>query len=301
VHRWRPGSTAAALVLVGGLLAACADPPGIDGNLANNWQIMADAAIPTPPAAACYNYTTDDPSSVTKWPAPVDCTTAHTVETAYVGTFTGAEAELSSSPSAGSAARRSAYEKCAEEAKSYLGDDWRIGRLGLFVVLPSAVHWQGGARWYRCDLVEYKDPKDREEVSRTASLKGALTGERPVGLGCFTTTVSASNRVERMTPIGCDRQHTAEFASVFDLPDTPYPTDAAALVKAQQDGCALAVATFAGVPNDADLRYRVGWISFAFGEVEWALGNRGVRCYAYKSAGRTGSMKGIGPAGLPTG
>jgi hypothetical protein len=299
VHRWRLGITAAALVLVGGLLVACGNPPGVDGSLTNNWKVMPDAVIPTPAAAACYDITTDDPSSVTKWPEPVDCTAKHTVETAYVGTFSGADGDASSPPSAGSKGRRTAYEKCAEEAKGYLGDDWRAGRLDLFVVLPIALHWQAGARWYRCDLMEYKDLDDYEVVPRTASLKGGLSGDRPVGLGCFTVTVDSSNRVDRMTPITCDRSHTAEFAGVFDLPDTPYPTDAAALSKARLDGCGPVVAAYAGVPNDGDLSYRIGWIAIAFSQIEWELGNRGVRCYGNKAKAFTGSIKGVGPAGLP--
>jgi hypothetical protein len=301
VHRWRLGTTAAALVLVGGLLAACGNPPGVDGNLTNNWKAMSDAVIPTPSAGACYSITTDDPGSVTKWPQPVDCTASHTVETAYVGTFSGGDAEGSSPPSAGSAGRRTAYEKCATEAKSYLGDDWRAGRLDLFVVLPIALHWQGGARWYRCDLMEYKDLNDYDVVPRTASLKGGLSGDRPVGLKCFTVVVNATNknRVDRLDPVTCDRSHTAEYAGTFDLPDTPYPTDATALAKARLDGCGQVVATYAAVPNDADLSYRIGWYANGFGEYSWNEGNRGVRCYGISSDTLNKSIKGIGPSGLP--
>jgi hypothetical protein len=298
VHRWRLGTTAAALVLVGGLLAACGKPPGVDGNLVNNWNVMPDAKIPVPAAAACYNVQTDDPSTVTKWPQAVDCTASHTVETAYVGTFTGADAEGASPPSAGSAGRRTAYETCAAEAKTYLGDDWRAGRIDLFVVLPIALHWQGGARYFRCDLVEYKDLNDYEIVARTASMKGGLTGERPVGLGCFTVTVTSDNRVDKMNPVACTSPHTAEFAGVYDLPDGPYPNDAAA-AKARLDACGPVVAAYAGVPNDADLTYRIGWIAIRFSQVEWEMGNRGVRCYGNKSSNVTKSIKGVGPGGLP--
>lgn len=281
------------------LLSACGNPAGTDGNLTNNWKAMPDAVIPTPVAGACYDVTTDNPTTVTKWPAPVECTATHTVETVYVGTFTGAEANESSAPSTGSAGRRSAYETCASEAKSFLGDDWRTGRLELSVVLPIALHWQGGARWFRCDLMEYKDLNDYAVVPRTASLKGGLTGERPVGLSCITVTTTSDNKIDKMTPIACNATHNGEFAGVFDLPDTPYPTDRAAASKARLDGCAPVVAAFANVPNDADLSFRVGWISSPFTEIEWGLGNRGVRCYAHSADPLTKSIKGIGAAGLP--
>jgi hypothetical protein len=277
------------------LLSACGNPAGTDGSLVNNWKAMSDAVIPTPASGACYSIETDDPASVTKWPQPVECTAAHTVETVFVGQFTGEDANQASAPSNGSAGRRKAYEECAAQAKTYLGEDWRTGRLELAVVLPIALHWQGGARWFRCDTMEYKDLNDYQVVQRTASLKGGLTGDRAVGLSCMAVTITSDNKVGDMNPIACTSQHNAEFAGVYDLPDGPYPTDP----KVRLDGCAPVVAAFAGVPNDAELTYRIGWISSPFSEIEWGLGNRGVRCYASSSDPLTKSIKGIGPGGLP--
>ncbi len=281
------------------LLSACGNPAGTDGDLTNNWKALPDAKIPTPAAGACYSVATDNPASVTKWPAPVECTASHTVETVYVGQFTGEEASQSSAPSTGSKGRRTAYETCAAEAKTFLGDDWRTGRLELSVVLPIALHWQGGARWFRCDMMEYVDLDDFAVVGRTASLKGGLAGDRPVGLSCITVTTTSNNRIDKMTPTKCDTNHNGEFAGVYDLPDGPYPTDRAAASKARLDGCAPVVAAYAGVPNDADLSFRIGWISSPFTEIEWGLGNRGVRCYAHSADPLNKSIKGIGPAGLP--
>jgi hypothetical protein len=281
------------------LLGACGKPAGIDGNLVNGWKAMPEPTIPTPPAGACYNVTTDDPSTVTKWPAPVDCATTHTVETVFVGAFTGADAERGAPPASGSAGRRTAYETCAAEAKTYLGEDWRAGRLDLTVVLPIALHWQGGARWFRCDMMEYKDLDDYQVVLRTASLKGGLSGDRPVGLSCITVTLKSDGKIDRMTPTACATQHNGEFAGVFDLPDGSFPTDAAAASKARLDGCGAVVATFAAVPNDANLQSRIGWIAAPFSQVDWNLGNRGVRCYAHSSDNLNRSIKGAGPSALP--
>jgi hypothetical protein len=287
------------LVTAALVLGACGKPAGIDGKLVNTWAAMGDAAIAVPPAGACYDVTTDDPSSVTKWPAPVDCTAAHSVETAFVGTFDGEVAQAGSPPAAGSAGRRTAYEKCAAEAKTFLGDDWRTGRLDLIVVLPITLHWQAGARYYRCDLMEYKDLDDYQVVSRTSSLRNALTGERAVGLSCVAVTQTADGKIDKMTPTPCASNHNGEFAGVFDLPDGPYPTDAAAVSKARLDGCGAKVAEFAAVPNDKDLQTRIGWIASPFSQVEWALGNRGVRCYAHSSDNLAGTIKGGGNAKLP--
>jgi hypothetical protein len=293
-------TSAAVLTALALAVSACGKPPGIDGDLVNGWKAMPDPTIPTPPVGACYNLDTDDPASVTKWPAPVDCTAEHTVETIFVGSFTGADAERDAPPSSGSPGRRAAYEKCAAEAKTYLGEDWRSGRLSLAVVLPIGLHWQSAARWYRCDMMEYTNFYDDQVVRRTASLKGSLTADRPVGLSCLNVKLTANNtKIEKMTPTACDAAHNAEFAGVFDLPDGPYPTDAEAAKKARLDGCGAVVATYTAVPQDANLQSRIGWISSPFSQVDWDLGNRGVRCYAHSSETLNKSIKGAGPSVLP--
>lgn len=279
--------------------AACGKPAGVDGNLTNGWAALPEAKLPVPVTGACYNVDTDDPASVTRWPEPVDCTTTHTVETVYVGTFEGADAERGSSPGAGSTGRRTAYEKCTVEARTYLGDDWRTGRLGLSLVLPIAQHWQLGARWFRCTVLEYEDLEDYDVVPRTESLKGALGGESEVALSCMAITTTQDNRVDKILPVRCDSGHNGEFAGIFDLPDGPYPGVSDAARKARLDGCGAVVAKFTAVPNDGELLNRIGWVSSPFGEVDWALGNRGTRCYAYTDAPVTSSLKGAGPSKLP--
>jgi len=287
------------LAAVAVLLGGCGgNPAGVDGNLVNGWGAMPDAKIPVPPAGACYNVQTDNPAAETKWPPPVDCATAHTVETVFVGTFEGAEAERGSAPTAGSPGRRAAYEKCAAEAKTYLGEDWRTGRLDLVLVVPISAHWQADARWYRCDMMEYRDLDDYAVVARSASLKGTLTGDRAVGLSCVAVT-EKDGKIDKIAPTPCTSQHNGEFAGIFDMPDGPFPTDAAAVGAARLKGCGTVVAAFAALPNDAQLQNRIGWIASPFSQQEWEQGNRGVRCYAHSADPLTGSIKGAGPGKLP--
>jgi hypothetical protein len=286
---------AAAVVLLG----ACGTPAGVDGNLINGWGPLSEAKIPVPPTAACYSVTTDDPATVSRWPAPVDCTASHNVETVHVGQFTGDEGSRNTPPSTGSPARRRAYETCTAEAKTYLGDDWRTGRLDLALVTPIALHWEAGARWFRCDVVEYNNLDEYAIVARTSSIRGALTGDRPVGLGCVVVTLKG-NEIDRMTQTPCSESHNGEFAGIFDAPDGPWPTDVAAARALRLNGCRAVVAAFANVPNDNNLQYRVGQIATPFTKNDWDLGNRGVRCWLWTSPKNvTTSLKGAGVGALP--
>jgi hypothetical protein len=281
------------------LLTGCGKPPGTDGNLTNNWAALPEAKIPVPVAKVCYQIESDNPSTVTKWPASVECARTHTVETIHVGTFGGDDATRSSPPPTGGPGRRKAYEECASQAKTFLGDDWRAGRLDLFLVTPVTLHWEGGARWFRCDLVEYKDLDNYEIVSRTASLQGGLGSSRELGLGCFRATEKGGS-IDTMVATDCNAAHNSEFTGVYVAADGTYPADSAARGRQDLEGCKPITAGFTGVPNDSNLQFRVGQITFPFGKEDWELGNRGVRCYLWiTSRALTKSGKGAGTAGFP--
>ncbi len=278
-------------------LSGCGKPAGVDGNLTNNWPLPPEPKIPVPTAPACYQLDVEDPTDVAKWPPPVDCTTAHTVETIFVGEFTDV-ADRTTPPPSGGPERRAAFEQCTSEASSYLGGDWRAGRLELYLVVPSDLHWGAGARWYRCDLLEYRDLEDFPVVSRTASLKGGLADGSDLRLGCATVTASGDT-VDKVMPATCTAAHNGEFAGVYDHPDGPYPTDQAARSKANLDGCRGVVAAFTGIPNDSNFQYRTGQVASPFSKAAWELGNRGVRCYVWTPKNVSASLKGVGTAGLP--
>ena len=289
----------AVLAVAALLVAGCAKPAGTDGDLTNNWAAMPEAKIPIPVAKVCYQVETDNPTTVTKWPASVECTKGHTVETIHVGTFAGEDASRPSPPPVGGAGRHKAYEECAAQAKTFLGDDWRTGRLDLFLVTPIAQHWEGGARWFRCDLVEYKDLDTYDIVNRTASLQGGLSGAREAGLGCFQATEKGDS-IETMVAADCSANHNSEFTGIYEAPDGPYQPDSEARGRRDLEGCKPVTAAYLGIPNDSNLQYRVGQITFPFGKEDWELGNRGVRCYLWiTSRVLTKSGKGAGTAGFP--
>ena len=289
-------ATAVALALAG-----CAKPAGVDGNLTNGWAMLPEAKIAVPTAPACYTANDDDLTTITKWPEAVECTASHNVELIYVGQFTDADASNSSgAPASGSAGRRKAYEDCAAKAKAYLGDDWRAGRLELTLDVPIAQHWEAGARWYRCDVQEYKDLEDYQVLTRTKSVKDGLAGGAgELRLGCLTVTETASKEIDKMLPVTCSTSHNGEFAGVWEAPDAAYPTDATARRNANLNGCRGVVAAYAGIPNDSNFTYRTGQVATPFNKAAWELGNRGVRCYIWLNKNVSNSLKGVGTNGLP--
>jgi hypothetical protein len=286
---------AATLVVVVALaVGGCGRPAGVDGNLTDDWTGFAAAKLPVPAQHACY------PTAWTaKRPAAIDCGLPHNVETVKVGTLAGEDASKDRPPAGGSPAQQAAYADCSQAARDFVGGDWRDGRLGLDVVFPTATQWDAEGRWYLCDLVEFKDLDSFDVASRTGSVQGSLAGARPLALTCFTVTTKADD-IDAMTATDCGAAHNAEYAGIWDAPPGPYPADAAAREKAQLDGCRRIVATYTGIPDDAQFRYRVGQITYGFAKADWDLGNRGSRCYLWMSEKTfTRSLKGAGTSGLP--
>jgi hypothetical protein len=276
------------------VVAGCSRPtPGIDGNLVNGWSQMPEATVPVPADHACYALA--DLATVRP---PVECTTTHVAETFHVGTFTGEDAARGTPPLIGGAGRRKAYEECASSAKTFLGDDWRTGRPDMALTLPKDAYWEGGARWFRCDLMASNVHTDKSQEI-TQSLQGALAGNRPFGIGCVNIAVTNA-AVDSITDIACSAPHNGEFAGVFEGPDVPYPTDDAKRSEQTKAGCLTVIAGFTGVPNDSNIIYRTGLVRSPFGAEEWGLGNRGARCYLWHSGKTfTSSLKGAGPDTLP--
>src|SRR5947207_2568115 len=132
-------------------LAACSPVPGgVDGDLTNGWPAFPKASTPLPKVGVCYP-TDFNETWYGDFSAANDCTKdSHQTETVYVGAFTGADADRSAPPLAGSAARRAAYDQCQQAGTDHLGGPWQGAKVDLGLVLPDDKAWTGGARWYRC-------------------------------------------------------------------------------------------------------------------------------------------------------
>ena len=269
---------------VAGCTAATSD-------LTDDWPMIAGAQPFRPATGVCHEQLETIGSADTY--QPVSCTELHISETFHIGTAQEAPVV----PGVGSAPARQAYAECAAKAAGYLGGPWRDARIGVHVIWPSAKGWSGGSRWFRCDVTE-ADLGTQDDTSRTGSLAGALKGASPLRLGCFNPSVSEDD-VRTMTAVACTATHRAEYVGLWTAPDIPYAQQTADRTRTAA-GCRSAIAKFAGVPDNADMQYRSGWISYNPSRTEWQLGERRVRCFLWFSD-RTlkRSLKGAGPAALP--
>lgn len=292
--------TSAAVLIVAVLaLAGCGRPAGVDGSLTNNWPAMPEPSLPAVTAPACYLLSMlADPTTVRQWPAPVACTASHNSETFFVGQFTGAAAQTPAPPRLGGEATIAAYAECTRAAREYLGDDWRAALLEVALLLPTHGHWELGARWYRCDVVQYSKAQTSALEVRTTSAKGILAGPSDVRLGCFHHTAGIE-ALGGLNPVACTEPHNVEFVGVPDLPAGPY-LEGDAREPSAEKACHTAIAAYVGLPNDNDMQYRTGWVSGVFSPEQWSLGNRGMRCYLWTDTKvLTTSMKGAGTKAFP--
>ena len=294
----RRSSIALALAGVACLLvAACGRPPGTDGLLLDDWAPLGAPGPFVPPVGECSVAAVVETVRASSL-AAVDCTASHRLETVAVGTFTGASAELAAPPAVDSAQRRTAFAECDAAASRYVGAQWRTGRLRLSVATPSAEAWTGGARWFRCDLAELSRAEGGGEVvSRSGSLKGALTDASPLRLRCYQAKVTALTK--SLSATDCDRPHNTEFVGIWPAADLGYPSRDRDWVPFYA-GCLSQLARYVGVPNDANLRLRAGIVPLPGSPEQWRAGDHGVRCYLWSSDRTfTASLRGAGPAGLP--
>nr|BFE69680.1 hypothetical protein GCM10020092_029810 [Actinoplanes digitatis] len=275
------------------LAAGCsATPPvGTDGDLADDWAVPGTPAPFRPQAGQCHEALTTN-GALDDY-RPVDCGELHVSETIRVGT--PADAEVAPAP--GTAGAKAAYRECSDAATDFLGGPLRGARIAVQVVWPTRAGWAGGARWFRCDVTT-ADLDGRSRVSRTGSLAGELAHASPLRLACFDPTVEGGT-VTAMTAAPCNGAHRAEFAGLWTAPDISY-SKLESDTELSAAGCRGVIARFAALPDDSDLQFRSGWISYNPTRPEWLSGERLVRCFIY-FAERTfsRSLKGAGPGVLP--
>jgi putative regulator of septum formation len=281
----------AALLLAG--LAGCSGPApeGVDGDLTDGWAMLPAAEPFRPKIGECFENLVEVAAMDDH--RPVDCGELHVAETFFVGE--GPDEPVA--PTGGSAAMHAAYADCSGRAVTFLGGPWREARIVVRAVWPSRQGWAGGARWFRCDVAQ-ADLDGSSDTSRTGSLAGTLTADSGLRLGCFNPKVN-SDAVRTMTAIACTKTHAAEFAGLWTAPDIPYAEQIRDRDRSAA-GCRSAIARFTGVPDDDDVQYRSGWISYNPTRTEWQQGERRVRCFLWFRGGKlTRSLAGAGPSALP--
>ena len=281
-------------------LSGCGAPGGTDGDLVDGWSAMAAPEGFTPPAEACHTAGFTDVQARSAYES-VDCDQPHRTETIAVGEFTAEAAAATAPPATGTAGAQSAYRDCDTKAIAFTGGDWRAARLWLGVTHPTPAAWTGGARWYRCELLEVTSIEDDGDVvARTGSLRSALTDQAsPLRLSCYGVQLDDAGAIDTMPARSCSATHNAEFVGVWTAGELPYPKEGTQWVPFHT-GCRELIARYVGVPNDKNLEFRTGVISLPGGEDVWSDGDRGVRCYLWVAdAAFTASIKGGGDKIMP--
>ncbi|BCB80573.1 hypothetical protein GCM10022251_02780 [Phytohabitans flavus] len=287
-------------VLVVAGLVGCAPPAGVDGDLTDDWAAVPEPKPFVPASGVCHAVGMPLTEVSQGIYFPIDCNALHGAETIHVGQFTGADAERATMPARGTKPTLAAFAECDAKAKEYVGGDWRHGPLKLDLVLPSLQAWSGGGRWFRCDLRQLESISTYNGASRRTPLKDALKDEPKLPYGCFRPVMTKDGeRIDDLIAAPCTSPHRTEFAGIWTAPDASY-TDFIQNTQGIRAGCLGVVATFAKLPNDRNLTYRVGTFFYEVSEEEWRSGDRGIRCFLWMYDGDVRrSMKGAGPGVLP--
>lgn len=261
-----------------------------DGDLADDWAVMASATPMVPPASACYDAPNQARNAYApRFNVPVACTGSHGVETFHVGQL---PASVTLPPTDGDPDHLQAFAECEKQAKTFLGGDWFNARLYLVAFVPSKQQWDAGGRWYACQLMETTQLTTTNVVQRTGSLKDSLTNATgPLVHRCTNVIGLKDDDWDDMVGIDCGQPHDAEFAGAFKVPGMAFPKSDAQF-ESVLDECWNVVARFAGAKVD-DIQ--MGYIPWGLVEKDWNRGHRYVRCFAWSDKKKTtGSMKGIG-------
>ena len=286
-----PGLRIAATALIVGLLGGCGAAVG-DGDVIDDWPEMAAAKPKLPPSQTCYQTTSiTDPRAIDTWGiTPKPCAESHVVETFHVGEL---PATVTTIPVLGDTPYRAAYSECEVKAKEFLGAEWYSGRLVLNLSVPGTRQWEGGGRWFKCELIETV-LLSGDIATREGSLAGALTGAAPLAQRCGNMTGgTTAGTWEDLTPVDCADPHDAEFTGVFQLTGAEPPTDAQ--LDTLYENCWDVVSRYLNGTKD---RIQVGYLSWSVADAHWKRGDNWARCYAWAGENKkmVGSVKGIGNA-----
>src|SRR5258705_69599 len=176
--------------------------------------------------------------------------------------------------------RADAYRQCGTGAVNYLGDDFHLGLFDMYLVLPSDNAWSGGAPWFRCDIVRFRDA-ERGDLADTGSVKDGLRGVRPMVLTCTTVTDDGKGNFTDEQLTDCAKPHNSELAGLYTAPNIPWPGDAKTRKNMASKGCEGVVARFLGFTSGTVDSPYLGWEFSGFRDRDlWNLGDRPIQCSA---------------------
>jgi hypothetical protein len=230
------------------------------------------SAVPPPAAGGCHrlSYAQAVAPTLPAAVSDVPCSGSHTAETFRVGTLhTIVDGHLVAADSA--RVQRQVASACPSALSSYLGGDrakLRLSMLRAVWFTPTVAQVDGGADWYRCDVIALAGDGTLAQV--TGSLKGVLAGPHA---GEWAMCGTAQPGTAGFTRVPCRADHSWQALSVVSLPAGAYPgvdkVKAAGQKPCQQAG--------QDVASDA-LNYQWGyeWPTAA----QWAAGQTYGICWA---------------------
>jgi hypothetical protein len=282
MRRWA-ATLGAGLIL---LLAGCSGGAAIT----DGWGPMPPAKQFRPAAGTCHAVLQESSEqSAQDDYKPIPCGGPHKAETVAVFDLTPAQV-ASRTPWI-----NTAFAECTKRADAFLGGDWRLGWTVVHPSLASATAQSGGARWVRCDVGEIGS-SGREVVVRQGSMKGSLKPGGKLLMGCATSTLTSDDDLDQHK-VACASRHDTEFAGLYLSKTAGWE----AVSQTEMDkGCYPVLAKFAGIPNDRNLKFRVGWAAFQPDTYSWSHGDHAIRCFLWLDPQKvTGSDRKAGPGRLP--
>ncbi len=269
-------------------LAGCGAklPAAVDGELTDDWAKVAQVKGYEPQVGACYGAAPKDTGG--RFDSVVDCKPSHYGETVHVGRFGGDDKP-------GPKERAAAFRDCDKQANAYIGRPWADGKFYLTLTVPTDRAWDGGARWYRCDVTESTTVfGDDRWATRVGTLKDGITADALLRCG---KAVLKSGRIQSVVNVPCTVAHNAEYVGMFRAGDlVAYPKSERQWDVLHRE-CRKVVGTYLGSQSAAG---RFGLISWPMGPENWSDGDRTVRCLIwFESKTTKKSAKGSKGRGLP--
>lgn len=201
----------------------------------------------------------------------VDCAKEHTAETFYVGRFEGDG--VGATPVDTDLAPL-AYTACQQKFMDYLAADESLAMRSTLTwawFRPSALGWERGARWFRCDVIGGGE-QSTQFAALPKSAKGLLDGVPDSKWMLCATGPTVDGSVK----LPCDQPHDwrAVATVVLGEPTDTYPGDDKVEATTRQY-CIDQVGAWLGYPVQ-DYEFGFTW----FHQREWDAGNRRSICWA---------------------
>jgi hypothetical protein len=276
----RRASVLGALAVLGALtLAGCSgdgdDTP--DEDRASPSPSTSEAPPEPPRAGECRRLDLDEATLATSDAPAVPCSRRHTAVTIHVGRLSAAvpggdaaPLDVESDP-----VQRRVAESCRSRLPRFLGGDEEALTLSRFQVVwftPTAEEHEGGADWFRCDVLA----PDRGDQLLTLPPPRALEGvlDKADALDTFGLCGTAAPGAPGFERVACARNHSWVAIGTIPLEGGNRYPGKAEVRQAGDEPCAERVREARGFP----VEFQYGW-EWPTAE-QWAAGQRYGFCWS---------------------